>query len=222
MSQIIRKKIEIINTEPKYFIPSKISPSFYNSRNQPMTSSSKRQQTLTEICIHENQKRFPFGINESRFRWQNPSPEHIPVYTDNDCNKQMKKMIPQESNLTGGFALFYNQTTNNISNKKRPHSVGRKCNAKNYGLKTQRVIQPELDYEKIANTWTRIQKRTFKPKCNSLSHSSSGSMIFLFDKTPMKLPVRCKKKVQINEDEYRILPMPTQANASIKKKRVYL
>lgn len=221
MSQKIRKKIEIISTEPKYFPDSKISPTFFNSLNQPITSSSKRQQTLSEICIRENQKRFPFGINESRFRWQNPSPERIPVFIERDSG-QSKKIIPQESNLTGGFEVFNNRTTEILPSKKKSHSLGRKCFSSYYGLKTQRVIQPELDYEKATNKWNKIQKKPLKRRCNTLSHSSSGSMTFLFDKTPLEPPVRCKKKVNINEDEYRMNALPTFTNTHMKKKRVYL
>lgn len=166
--------------------------------NRGITKSNSCMKSAYEnFIILRNQSSYPFGLTEQRFKWQNLDDKSNPINPEDHYHRH--KRIEIKNSFDGGFDNFFNK--NEPKKIRKNNSVTNLYSTKNYGLDSQRVILPDKnnDIKDIDNH--KGKKCHFSDsygaeKEKMLRHSTEGSMKSLIDKTPIKFPVRGKKKVK--------------------------
>ena len=181
-----------------YKIPKNISFS-NNYYKTPKEKAYQKFKSMREKPFH------PFYSGEKRFKWQNLKDPSNPVYIEDLKNKIRIKRMKNDSFVEGLGNDMYNKIP--IENNKNSYSYRRaksSCDLEhvrnNEFIRTQRVILPENNYEKIDNNYHRGLKCCFNDSYDEqqqkrLILSSGGSMESLLNRTPLKFKVSAKRKV---------------------------
>ena len=227
-------------TKTKSFInPSRNNNVFQKDFFQSMFSkfpqgmfSSNNLSTLPKDKVFETSRYkkqpsyYPLKSVEKRFKWQDLTDNKNPIHPEN-LGKQKKVIKLQKSkSFVGGLGAFLTKRLSVQYNSplRRAKSACNLAHARNsFFNRTQRVLFPEINYDKKDLNINRGIKCNFNDSYNEdqhkmLFHSTNGSMKSLFEKTPENIIVKTKKRVEDRSFDFRgslnifndQLPIPKQ------------
>lgn len=196
MSQRNKMSLVLLNIDQKGFQAFQKMTSHSSFRND--SQRNKNRSTNYENVQYQNNNnymKYPFGLTEERFKWQNLDNKNQPINVLEA--KKQKKYVPKpcclEGNLDAGFENFFNDILPKKSH--RVQSSGKRVSSETYGLGvSRRVLQPEYDNDK-KDYLVKPGKKYFQKENINPRRPPAGSMTSLMNRTPNTFPVRGKKKV---------------------------
>lgn len=169
------------------------------------------------MISEQNQKLYPFGQNEERFRWQNTT-LHNHISTGEDVNLFRIKRIRKNDNLDGGIGTFYmknEQYKDKAINSKKNRINSLDTKNISLALNSQRVIHPYLNNE--VERRKSNQKRIWASS-ERFIHSTDGGITSLMEKTPLTTEIKGKKRFNTSFDN-RLISTINNPNSMQNEKR---